>query len=219
MFHSKIKLLLRISGGLILLAVFLAVSVTIYGVPDNPAGIALFRVAYAVPLTRHSFLEFYSPQRRDVGSGYIPQEVDEFLCDRLENTMDEDELEAIVNFYALQSGGRQGDRIQKLPEATRERIAGRIIKDIEANKDLRGRFILLHEMRTGKSLGKGGLGPSPLETERPVTTEQEQAWQRKAEAVAKEKFTEWWNSGLSWEEKKKINPLAGTIANMNYCCG
>lgn len=219
MFISRIKVILMVTPVFLVFTAFFLFAAYLYGTPDHPISIAMFKAGYKLSPLRSSFLEFYSPQIRDVAAGYIPQEVDEFLCDRLENTTDEDELTAIINFYALQAGGRQGDRIQKLSETTRERIAGRIIKDLEANEELRGRLILLHEMRTGKSLEKGGLGPGPLETELPATTEQQQVSQRKAEAVAKEKFIEWWNSDLSWEEKKKINPLKGTIANMNYCCG
>lgn len=222
MFRSKIKLLLKITGGLVFLAVFLVCAAIIYGIPDNPVNIALFRVAYEVPFTRHSFLEFYSPRRRDVDNGNIPAEIDSFLCERLETSNDRDEIAAIIHLYGVQAGGREGESILQRTERTQEKIAAEIMGQLESGSAtyLAGKIVLLDEIRIGKRPGKGALGGEAI----PRYPESEPAegwvkWSDTNEApIAVPHLRTWWNSGLSWQEKKKIDPFAGTNVRIGYCC-
>jgi hypothetical protein len=189
----------------------------LYFRPDHPASIALFKIAYESSPTRRAFLEFYSPVRRDVSAGTIPSEIDQFLCDRVEKTTDAAELAAIVNLYEIQAGWREGYCIYKVSDAAREKIAAQIVTDLDNDERLSAKFTLLEEIRRGESIGKGGFEPAP--ERRFLTREEWLVWTAEAEPVTKEHFQKWWNSGLSWEEKKKIAPLQGTGFGVHHCCG
>lgn len=187
---------------------------------DNPFLIKLFKVGYELAPSKHNYLHFYSPQRRDVGAGYLPQEVDQFLCKKIEATTDEHEFDAIVNLYVLQAGGREGGCIYLTSDSTREKIAASIVENFgEAVYDLYPQIVLLEEIRLGKSLGKGNIGASTLETRKPSSPAEWKAWTEGAMPIVRSKYLEWWTSGKTWDEKKKLNPLEGTIARVNECCG
>jgi hypothetical protein len=96
-----------------------------------------------------------------------------------------------------------------------------LVESLAAGDDhVRNRITLLEEIRTGRSLGKGGVGPSPLSTEHPATGEEWTRWlETKGLPTAREKFLEWGRTDLPWYQKKKINPLAGTEVGVYHCCG
>lgn len=213
------RLLKRIVLGLLLLvgtAAFFGLAVTIYADTRSELSIYVFRIGYKIYPDTKTYLHFYSPRRRDVSAGYIPPEVDTFLCGRAEATSNEDEFDAIVDFYSLQAGGREGDCIFRTSERVREKIASRLVAVAETD----GQLVLLEEMRRGKSLGKGHLGRGPTSPESgPLTPDEWEAWYKEALPFAWSKYTEWWKADTNWEEKKRIDPLAGMHVRVNECCG
>jgi hypothetical protein len=86
---------------------------------------------------------------------------------------------------------------------------------------------LLEEIRRGKSLGKGDISIKGMSKPEFTTLEEDKIWRKNYEVwfneqlktIGKTKYQEWWNSNLSWEEKKKINPLDGTNIKVSECCG
>ena len=47
--------------------------------PRNLVSVGLFKGLYYILPDTHSFLEFYSPTRRDVSGGYVPSEVEKIV--------------------------------------------------------------------------------------------------------------------------------------------
>ncbi len=212
---------------IILLVLFIATAVLLYVAfqePRNAASVALFKAVYMVLPDTHAFLEFYSPLRRDVSGGYIPPEVDDFLCRRIESIERGDELEGIVHFYVLQVGGREGGCIYKSSDRTKEKIAASLVSSFRDDGPyLEKQIILLDLVRLGELTGKGNFGPSDLAADLPKAGESwsswdREGWENEALPIARSKYVEWWNLNLSWEERKMIDPLKGTIARVAYCC-
>jgi hypothetical protein len=119
--RSNITLPLKITATLVFLVVLLFCSALIYETPDCTVGISLFKISYSIPSARYSFLELYSPWQRQVDNGKFPPEIDDLLCERLEASDDQDEIAAIVNFYAVQSSGRRGIPVLKRSEKPRKK--------------------------------------------------------------------------------------------------
>jgi hypothetical protein len=217
-----VKLMKRVVLGIILLFVMAGLviaGVTVYADTRSPLSIAAFKIGYSITPFTTSYLSFYSPLRRDVSGGYIPPEVDEFLCSTAETTEDLNEFNAIVHFYSLQAGSREGNCIFSTTDGTREKIAARIVETLN-EAEYSQQIILLEQVRLGKSLGKGFIGHGPGERRFPTTQEQEKAWYyEKALPFARLKYIEWWNSGKTWAEKKQTDPLAGEFVHVNACCG
>ena len=170
---------------------------------------------------KHFYLHFYSPLRRDVSAGSLPIEVDEFLCEKLEATQDKHEFDAIVHLYSLQAAGREGGCVYLTSDTTRERIAESLVSELDVEGfDLYQKIVLLEEIRLGKSLGKGRIAPSRLETQKPSGKDEWKVWMEGiALPLAKSRYLDWWQSNLSWDDKKKIDPLEGTIVGVYECCG
>ncbi len=102
MFHPKIKLILLSVTSLFVLTLLTSSCLLLRYLPDNEVSIALFKSVYSLPFGKKTFLEFYSPAREDA-RGYISVEVNQFLIQKIENSTDESEISAIVNFYAIQA--------------------------------------------------------------------------------------------------------------------
>lgn len=217
MFRSKLKTALLIAASIFLLFILAFCGLFVYIAPDHPVNIALFKFAYNSTAAKKSLLEFYSPYRRDVNGRSLPGEVDEFLCQKIETTEDQEEFSAIVHLYAMQAGGREGNRIFKVSDPVRQKIAAEIIKQMDENPNLWGQLILLEEIRLGKSLGKGNIGNRAPPY--PSSKEDWDKWKEEFLPIGKQKYQEWWQSNSSWEEKKKINPLEGSAIRINSCCG
>ncbi|MFN2412750.1 MAG: hypothetical protein ABR535_06820, partial [Pyrinomonadaceae bacterium] len=181
----------------------------IYGEPRHPISVFVFKVGYFASLDKANYLKFYSPQQRVVGAGYLPEEVDSFLCNRIETTDSDSEFAGIVELYVLQAGGREGNCIFKTSSRTSEKIAENLVKKITSSShasDLHGEIILLEEVRRGESLGKGKLGYSSISADRPSTAEQWQTWMfSKALPIARVAYNNWWSLNIPWEEKKNIS--------------
>jgi hypothetical protein len=220
MFRPKFSKSLKITGSIFLFLALAFCSYFIYFETRHPLNIALFKFTYNILPAKKLFLETYSPRNRDVDGGYIPPEVDEFLCQRVETTNETEEIAAIANFYALQAGGREGTCIFKVSDAKREKIAAEIIRRMDDDPDLWGQMILLEQIRLGESLGKASISSKPSsELTRNIETRQDwEKWNAEHLPGGREKFRQWWNLNLSWEEKKKIDPLADAEIVVNSCC-
>jgi hypothetical protein len=218
MFRSKIKLAVLILGILGFLAFGLFID---YHVPENPVSVVMFKAVYTLTPFKYSFLEYYSPLRRDVYNGDIPPGVDTFLCERLEVSDDPGEIEAIVHLYGMQTGGREGSLIQERTEKTQEKIAAEIMRQLEnGGTHLAKKIVLLDEIRIRKGPAKGGLGGDGIPRSPWFKTPGEWVkWSDVNQApIAVPYLKTWWNSGLTWEEKKKVDPFAGTNVRIGYCC-
>jgi hypothetical protein len=226
LFRSKLKIFITVAASIFLFLLLTFCGLFIYVFPEHPINVAIFKFTYKITPAKTSFLEFYSPKRRDVANSKIPNEVDKFLCHRIENAADE-EFSAIVNFYIIQAAGREGFCIYSTSEQTRVKIIDQIVKQLENDLRLYNKMILLEEIRLGKSLGKGDISIEGMNKPNFITLEEDEIWGKEYEkwfdeqlkTNGKTKIQEWWDSNLSWEEKKKINPLEGTNIKVSECCG
>jgi hypothetical protein len=213
---------LRIVGCGVLSVSFLAGAAFLYGVPSHPASVFAFKLGYHTSWDKAGYLRYYSPVRRDVGGGYIPPEVDLFLCEKLETAKDLTEIEAIVGFYVFQGGGRRGDCVYKVSNQSGERIATVLVRTITSaaeSTDVSGEITVLEEVLQQRSFGKGGLNRSAISADRPTTPEEWEKWKHeKAIPIARQKYLEWWDLDIPWAEKKAISPLAGTEIAVHHCC-
>ena len=224
MVRSKIKLILLSVILLFLLTGLTSGGLLLRYLPDNKAGVILFKAVYSLPFGRKTFLEFYSPVRKN-GVGYVPVEVTQFLIKRLEKTDEENEIAAIAHFYAIQSKKREYDIFRNVSERVKPLIIEQLIKELDDDSsNLSDKIMLLETTRTGKRIGKGAIGVNGVDTptlSKPINTEEgEKLFNEWLDAAGiKQKYQQWWNSSLSWEEKKKINPLEGTGIKVSECCG
>ncbi|MFN0280039.1 MAG: hypothetical protein ACKVRN_15800 [Pyrinomonadaceae bacterium] len=193
----------------------------IYRYPGSSVSVFLFMRIYQLVDDKHGFLYAYSPARRD--GNYLPREVDDFLCEQAENTLDENELDAIVNLYILQAGGnRDGHCIFKTSDATRQKIAEIIVGNLDQEDDLKlvyKSIVLLEEVRRGKSLDKGYLNTSSSGLSTLTTPEERRHWlDETGLPTAAEAYIKWWRSPNTWDQKKATDPLSGTAAQFTGCC-
>lgn len=70
--------------------------------PQTSVGHAWFTTTYKMSPSRGFFLRHYSNNLAKYNGGYLPEQMDEFLCSRLEQTASESEFVAIAEFYADQ---------------------------------------------------------------------------------------------------------------------
>lgn len=171
-------------------------------------------------MPKKSFLELYSPLRRDVNNGTIPEEVDRFLCRQIEVTKDESELSAIINLYAIQAGGREGFCIYEVSDDAKQKVIARIVDEFDAGENLSGKMMLIEQLRLGKSLGKGQIRSQDAVIPENTDIKYWRKWKDEIVAPkAKTDFINWWNLDLDWTEKRKIDPLKNSAVKINGCCG
>lgn len=219
MFRTKLRIIsISILSLVFCFALFLS-GVFVYCAPDLIVSDIIVETAYKGSFDKKAVLEFYSPVNRQVGGGYMSPGVDEFLCRQIENTNDKSEIAAIVNFYTIQAGGREGRCIYNGSEQAKQKIIAQLIEDMNDDASFRSKMVLLEEVRRDKSLGKGLMGIGRRETDNPSTPDEWREWKDQMPQVARQKYRDWWNSGLSWEDKKKVDPLAGTNIRVYECCG
>lgn len=218
MFRSKIRLAVFsvVTIGVLTFGLFID-----YTVPENPFSVALFKMVYIITPYKYGFLEYYSPMRRDVNNKSVPGAVADFLCKRLERSEDPAETEAIVHLYGMQAGGR-GCNCGDASLRTQEKIVAEIMRQLESGTGtyMAKKIVLLDEIRIDSGPGKGSLLVEGI-PRFPASGSVEEwvKWSDANEAaVAIPYLKAWWNSGLSWEEKKKIDPFAGTQVRIGYCC-
>ena len=176
--------------------------------PQSEIAYLLLRVAYAAPVSKKALLQTFRSRLWEHGGGYTPSRTDEFLCSRLEASASQEEIDAIAKFYALQSSGRETERMLKLSDAAKEKVVGAIMRDLDSYDmwSLNRALLLVEELRSGKLIWKGGFGP----------TEEAQAlnwtvwWQKRGAAQVKALYRKWWNADSSWKTKQAVNPLANS---------
>lgn len=219
MFRSKIKVILLSGSLFVLLTTLTSGCLLLRYSPDNENSVGLFKIAYNISFGKKTFFRFYSPVRENE-RGYIPKEVNQFLIQKIENTNDESELSALIDFYALQANGYRIGYLFHISEQAKIKVASQLVKELANEENLGGKLMMLEEIRTGKLLGKGSYSIEVVNQPEFSTVEEYGKWfDEQAAPIVKTKYQEWWNSNLSWEEKKKINPLEGTNIKVSHCCG
>jgi len=219
MVRSKTRVILFFVTLLILLTFLTSGCLLLRYLPDNEVGVVLFKFVYRLPLNRKYFLEFYSPVRKN-SIGYVPVKVNQFLIQKLEDTNDDQEISAIVNFYALQASEHRLGYLINISEQAKIKIISQTIKELDEEENLGGKLMMLDEIRTGNRLGKGGYGIEGVSYPKFTSPEEYRKWfYEKSAPTVISKYQEWWNSNLSWGDKKKINPLEGTNIKVSQCCG
>ncbi len=182
----------------------------LYASPESVVSIFLLKVGYNLAPNKQSFLESYSPKLRDVSAGYVPSEVSDYLCYRLENTDDKDEIAAIVHFYVIQSPDRESG-VLGCSKTAGEKIAGQIIIEMDDDSHFYGKIVLLEEIRRNEWFGKGKIEVGSYPNTKSFTDD--------LIPMVRKKYKDWWNSNLDWEEKRKINLLENTDIKVFKCCG
>lgn len=219
MYHTRIKKILFCVIALLMLSLLTSGCLLLRFLPDNTVGVGLFKAVYSISLTRKNFLEFYSPVRKDA-IRYVPVDVNQFLIQKIENTTDENEISAIVHFYSLQAKEHRIGYLINISESARIKVINQLIKGLDDEANLGGKLMLLEETRTDKRLGKGSVGIIGTNYLTFPTQQEYRKWfYEQSVSVVLAKYQEWWNSNLSWEEKKKINPLKNTNVGVSHCCG
>jgi hypothetical protein len=174
--------------------------------PESPVATVTFHAIYSISSLRPSFMRLYSRDLRWRHGGYIPEEIDSFLCDRL-LTASPDEFSAIVTFYIEQSGDRPGSHLGSIPEQIKIKAIGAVIERFDHLDDpAKLRAILLVEyLRLDGDIQK----PEFIDLDR--LNEQGQRLQD-SEAVEQAAilYRNWWQGPMSWQEKKQISPLDGS---------
>ncbi len=226
MFQSQVaRICLAVSLFIFFSSAFLLGAIAFY-LPDTPIGLAVFETSYEAFPFKKAFLDFYSPANRNYGvNARSNYQVNEFLIQRIETTNNESEIAAIAHYYALQSKKREFDIFQNVSDRVKPIIINQLIKEFDGSSNLGGKIMLLEVTRTGKRLGKGAIGiegenRAPNFSSSLTIDEVEKLLDEKlVKTNVIQKYQEWWNLNLSWEEKKKINPLEGTSIKVSECCG
>src|SRR3982750_4712074 len=112
--RSQFRFFLKL-GVVITLSLLLVLGLGfVYAFPNNPISNFAFMVGYFTSPDTKGYLQAYSPVRRDIGAGYLSPGADQFLCERAESNIGEQEVRAIADFYTLQAAGREGTCIYRL---------------------------------------------------------------------------------------------------------
>src|SRR5205823_225825 len=122
---------------------------------------ALLRTAYSLPVTRGWILRQYSNFLDSHNAGNMGDGIDTFLCLRLESNPSENEMAAILEFYTLRAGGREGDQIPKVSDSVKQRafplLLGRL--NIFNERQSHGALVIAEEMRRGETVCKAFFFP------------------------------------------------------------
>ncbi len=226
MLRSKIKNIALIVTSLIFASLLILFGLFVYYLPDTPISFAVFKTSYSLFPFKKSFLEFYSPADRNFGFN-TRTDVDDnkFLLQRIETTNDESEIAAIAHYYVLQAKTRNYDIFINVSDKVKPLIINQLIKELDnENSGLGDKIMLLETTRTNKRIGKGSIwitGDNQSNYPQSLTMDERLSLLNQNLTVTgvKQKYQEWWNSNLSWKEKKKINPLEGTGIKVSSCCG
>src|SRR6185369_7127851 len=92
-----------LKAGLLLLLVIFLLGLFLFAIiePQTKLGYYVFRIFYSNPISRSTILRSYSKILKETNGGYIPQDVDQFLCKELE-TASGRKVDAILDFYISQ---------------------------------------------------------------------------------------------------------------------
>ena len=159
---------------------------------------------------KNTALQGYDANLIKYNGGYIPEQVDKFLCSRLQSSTSDEELNAIADFYIFKAGGREGRYIFSLPTQNKQRVTGNILSRLEDYKPQQAAsaLILVEVMRRGESLGKAIFRSTHGNT---AAYPQYESWlQRRALPEAKAQYLKWWHASPTWQQKERHNPLANS---------
>ena len=167
-----------------------------YLAPDSTLGLRLFGLRYGWGSDRPGLLRAYAVQLEGHNDGFVPAGADALLVRRYMNVSDDAERLAIVDFFvhfALRSR-RTRQHFAEIGEPLVADAMGRL-GSYDAPRRL-GALALIECARLGRPLSK------------PCLTGE--ADDRKVLAAAVQAYRKWWAADVPWEEKKAIDPLAGS---------
>jgi len=144
-----------------------------------------------------------------------------FLCLRLESNPSENEMAAILGFYTLRAGGREGDQIPKVSDSVKQRAFPLLLGRLNTfnERQSHGALVIVEEMRRGETVCKAFFFPREFGTYRSDSFNKQEWWIRKGLPEAKDLYQRWWNLNLSWQEKKETDPLRGSNIRISAHCG
>ncbi len=205
--NTRIKVVGWLSAGILFVGLLFGLHLLAFAAPDTSMGFALFQFTYKRSTDKAATLQNLDANLDAHHGGYIPDRVDAFFLQRLQTTNDDNEFNAIVDFYAFKAGGREGMRVYTWPVQVKEKTTASIISRLDSYKadQAASALILVEDMRQGKD---NDLGKAHLFTDEPVKTNYLVWLQQKGVPEAKILYRKWWNSYPTWEEKIKHDPLA-----------
>lgn len=174
--------------------------------PQSKAAYFLLRVAYASPIDKKALLQTFRSRLWEHGGGYMPPGADNFFYSRLETNASPQEIDAIAGFYVSQAEGRETERLLALSDDARQKVVASIMRNLDSyDVWQRGRALLLvEELRSGKTIWKGGFAP----TDEAQALNWTNWWQKRGAAQVQTLYKKWWDSDSSWKTKQAQNPLA-----------
>jgi hypothetical protein len=178
---------------------------------------ALFRTAYSIPLTDAWILRQYSNFLDKYNGGYMGERINTFLCSRLESNPSDSEMAAIIEFYGLRAGGREGYRISEISDVAKQRAISLTLQRVDSYDErlVRGSLLIVENMRRGETIFKGGFGPADYRW-RQSNFNFKSWWAENGMAEAKGKYKEWWNGNLTWSQKRLIDPLKNSSVELTF---
>lgn len=197
-----------------LLVILVMVPLGFYAVwePQTQVGYVLFRASYDRASSKTGVLRGFEGSLREYNGGYIPEQADKFLCSKLQASTSEEEFTAILDFYALRSGGREGRYIYLVSAPTKERISRSITSSLDGyTPDQAARaLILLEVLRRGESIGKANFGPA-----KGYPKDYSSWWQRTGLPEVKTRFRQWLESYPTWQQREKHDPLEHSFVQLS----
>ncbi|MCA1642906.1 MAG: hypothetical protein LC785_13375 [Acidobacteria bacterium] len=189
--------------------------------PNSFLRYTMFRTAYSVPQTRGWMLRQYSYFLDNNNAGYMGISIERFLCSRLASNPPDAEMKAVLEFYSLRAGGREGYGITQLPDEVRRRAIPLLLGRLDAydNRQAYGALVMVEQMRRGKIVCKAYFFPRDFLKSAPPNFNEREWWVEKGLPEAKTSFQTWWNSNVSWQEKKSADPLGSSNVMISENCG
>lgn len=162
-------------------------------------------------------LRQYSNFLDNHNGGYMGETIDTFLCSRLESNTSDSEMAAILEFYSLRAGGREGYQISQISDSSKQRAIPLLLQrgDSYNERQALGALLIVENMRRGETLDKGGFGPAINEWER-TDFNFDKWWSKRGLPETKLKYKQWWNTNLEWNQKRLIDPLSNSNVRVSY---
>jgi hypothetical protein len=202
---------------------FVAIVLILFGLiyaaaePNGFLRYAFFRTAYSVSVTRAWMLQQYSNFLNNHNGGYMGEPIDTFLCSRLESNTSDSERAAVLEFYSLRAGGREGDRISKISDSSKQRAIPLLLQKVDSYnaRQALGALLVIEDMRRGETIYKGGFVLASNEWEK-ASFNFDRWWAESGLPETKAKYNRWWNMKLDWNQKKLIDPLSDSNVKVTY---
>lgn len=178
--------------------------------PQTQLAFALFKSSYALSSNKSVMLQGYDANLIRYNAGYIPKQVDKFLCSKLQRSASDGELSAIVDFYAFKAGGREGRCIFLLPAKAKQLLVDLVLRRLDKYSPLQATraLILVEVVRRGAYLGKAHFRSNRSDI--PRYPKYETWWRQVGLPEARSRFRKWGSSYSTWQQKEIHNPLEGS---------